>query len=163
MAVQNPSLSLIPGHLLMRPRWGPPPSRWTRRPSSDTGDKSSWSSPATGRCIWRGSLKPLKTMNVGSIFQLSSRVSLNLTTVISRDKFHFTIQFSFKFNSLEKRASRASALRADEFHHLRGLVFTPWTSPTPWTRPGRSPWAKSYLSFDRMPNNFKVHSISFIA
>ena len=38
-------------------------------------------------------------------------------------------------NSTKKRASRASALRADETQYTRGLVSTPWTSPTPWTRP----------------------------
>ena len=34
-------------------------------------------------------------------------------------------------NSIKKRASRASALHTDETQHARGLVLTPWTSPTP--------------------------------
>ena len=42
---------------------------------------------------------------------------------------------SYYLNSTKKRASRASALRADGAHHIRGLVLTPGTSPTPWTRP----------------------------
>ena len=33
--------------------------------------------------------------------------------------------------STKKRASRASALRADRAIHIRGLILTPGTSPTP--------------------------------
>ena len=40
-----------------------------------------------------------------------------------------------KPNSTKKRASRASALRADGAPYIRGLVLTTWTSPTSWTRP----------------------------
>ena len=42
-----------------------------------------------------------------------------------------------KANSPEKRASRASALRAGEARHIRGLVLTQLISPTHWTRPKR--------------------------
>ena len=38
-------------------------------------------------------------------------------------------------HSIKKRASRATALRADGEWHTRGLVLTPWTSPNPWTWP----------------------------
>ena len=36
---------------------------------------------------------------------------------------------------MKKRASRATALRADGVLHIRGLVLTQPISPTPWTRP----------------------------
>ena len=39
--------------------------------------------------------------------------------------------------SIEKRASRASALRAGEASCIRGLVLTQLISPTHWTRPER--------------------------
>ena len=42
------------------------------------------------------------------------------------------------FNSIEKRASRASALRADGVPLTRGLVLTHPISSTLWTRPERS-------------------------
>ena len=40
-------------------------------------------------------------------------------------------EIEIKIDSTKKRASRESALRADETQHTRGLVLTPWTSPTP--------------------------------
>ena len=46
-------------------------------------------------------------------------------------------------NSPIKRASRATALRADGLSHTMGLVLTQTISPAPWTRsqnpPGASP------------------------
>ena len=44
---------------------------------------------------------------------------------------------NYYYNSPEKRASRASALRAGEARHIRGLVLTQLISPTHWTRPER--------------------------
>ena len=41
----------------------------------------------------------------------------------------------FNIYSTKKRASRASALRADGVSHTRPLLLTPWIRPTPWTRP----------------------------
>ena len=41
-----------------------------------------------------------------------------------------------------------SALRADETQHTRGLVLTPWTSPTHWTRPQRLPSRSHLLQSD---------------
>ena len=47
---------------------------------------------------------------------------------------YITKILSFKtgnlLNSTKKRALRPSALRADETQHTRGIVLTPWTSPT---------------------------------
>ena len=47
--------------------------------------------------------------------------------------FYFLANLIYYDNSMKKRASRASALRADGTPHIRGLVLTPGTSPTPWT------------------------------
>ena len=43
----------------------------------------------------------------------------------------------YSTNSPEKRASRASALRAGKARHIRGLVLTQLIGPTHWTRPER--------------------------
>ena len=58
------------------------------------------------------------------------------------------LSLRFNFNSTKKRASRASALRADGFFHIRGLVLTPGTSPTHWIQPRRPLGPVPPLPFD---------------
>ena len=53
----------------------------------------------------------------------------------SKDSENLVFRANFKNYSTTKRASRATALRADGEWHTRGLVLTPWTSPNPWTWP----------------------------
>ena len=54
------------------------------------------------------------------------------------------------FDSHIKRASRASALRADGLHYPIGLVLTQPVSPTPWTRPQRFHSQDSQLQSDEI-------------
>ena len=64
-----------------------------------------------------------QTENIGHTFNKNDKLALSKIT-LKITKY-----------SIKKRASRATALRADGVWHIMGLVLTPWTSPNPWIRP----------------------------
>ena len=71
-------------------------------------------------------------------------LSLLIIEARGHSTFHFhphsfKLAVSFTLSLLaEKRASLASALRADKARHTRGLVLSRLISPSPWTRPEKS-------------------------
>ena len=67
------------------------------------------------------------------IFSFHVFSKLCIFVICTTGKIQTTLKitpFGFKYNSTKKRASRASALRADETQHTGGLVLTQWTSLT---------------------------------
>ena len=88
----------------------------------------------------------LSTLNFSSFFLL---YSLRASTRSSCWKSKvLTLPHNIKLYSTKKRASRASALRADGVSYTMGLVLTYPISPIPWTWPRRSLGACSTLPSD---------------
>ena len=76
-------------------------------------------------------------------FDLNMKLKLSAVPVNLNNVNPLTLGLATLFsylsqNSIEKRASRASALRADGVPHTRGTVLTHPISSPPWIRPERS-------------------------